>query len=163
MSVDDQATLAALEDLYRRRYPDFVRTAQAIANGAEEGRDAVQEAFLSAVRRRRQFRGDGPIDAWVWRIVVNAAAKRRRDRDARDDVPELIWTDRDAGAFTEIRAAIGRLPERQRLILFLRYYADLDYDTIAHATGVRTGTVGAELNAARTSLARYLEAVTAHG
>jgi RNA polymerase sigma factor (sigma-70 family) len=54
---------------------------------------------------------------------------------------------------------IGRLPERQRLALFLRYYADLDYAAIADVLGVRPGTVAATLNAAHTTLRRRLEEV----
>jgi len=44
------------------------------------------------------------------------------------------------------------LPERQRLVLFLRYYADLDYAEIARALGIRRGTVSATLNQAHASL-----------
>ena len=49
------------------------------------------------------------------------------------------------------------MPERQRLILFLHYYADLDYQTIAEAIDVSTGTVGATLHTARANLRRLLE------
>jgi hypothetical protein len=49
-------------------------------------------------------------------------------------------------------AAIGALPERQRLVLFLRYYADLDHRGIATALGIRPGTVGAALHEAHRSV-----------
>ena len=52
----------------------------------------------------------------------------------------------------EIRAWIAALPERQRLAIFLRYYADLDYQAIATALGIKTGTVSATLNAAHAAL-----------
>jgi RNA polymerase sigma factor (sigma-70 family) len=58
-----------------------------------------------------------------------------------------------------VRAAIAALPERQRLVLFLRYFADLDYATIADALEIAPGTVGATLNNARGSLRRVLEEV----
>jgi RNA polymerase sigma factor (sigma-70 family) len=48
------------------------------------------------------------------------------------------------------------LPERQRLALFLRYYADLDYATIAQALAISGGTVGATLNQAREALFQLL-------
>ena len=51
-----------------------------------------------------------------------------------------------------VRAAVAALPERQRLALFLRYYADLDYAAIAAALGVRRGTVSATLNHAHEAL-----------
>jgi RNA polymerase sigma factor (sigma-70 family) len=51
------------------------------------------------------------------------------------------------------------LPERQRLALFLRYYADLDYRTIADTLGIRPGTVAATLNAAHATLRSTLSEV----
>ena len=52
----------------------------------------------------------------------------------------------------ELREAVRNLPERQRIMVFLRYYADLDYTAIAEALSVSPGTVGAALNAARAAL-----------
>jgi RNA polymerase sigma factor (sigma-70 family) len=56
-----------------------------------------------------------------------------------------------------VSEAMLRLTERQRLVLFLRYYGDLDYTAIAYALGITSGTVGATLTAARSALARELE------
>jgi RNA polymerase sigma factor (sigma-70 family) len=52
----------------------------------------------------------------------------------------------------EIRAVIASLPERQRLVLFLRYYADLDYRAIAETLQIEVGTVGSTLNQAQATL-----------
>jgi DNA-directed RNA polymerase specialized sigma24 family protein len=51
-----------------------------------------------------------------------------------------------------VRGAITALPEQQRLVLFLRHYADLDYDGIARVVGRRRGTVAAALHAAHDKL-----------
>jgi RNA polymerase sigma factor (sigma-70 family) len=53
---------------------------------------------------------------------------------------------------------VAALPERQRLVLFLRYYADLDYAAIAAILEIKEGTVGATLHAAHASLRQALEA-----
>ena len=58
---------------------------------------------------------------------------------------------------SEVLEAIRHLPERQRLALFLRYYADMDYATVAEVLGVTSGTVGAALNAAHNTLKVRLE------
>ena len=136
-----------LEALYRERLAEFTRTATAIARDEDAGRDAVQEAFAKALRKRRRFRGDGNLEAWVWRIVVNAArdAGRRRRRAASAPTPIEARAD-------ELELPLELLTERQREVLFLHYYADLDYATIAHALGISPGTVGATLNAARQTL-----------
>jgi RNA polymerase sigma factor (sigma-70 family) len=57
---------------------------------------------------------------------------------------------------------IAQLPERQRLVVFLRYYADLDYRGIAGVLEVTVGTVSASLAAAHATLRNALEA-TSHG
>lgn len=74
--------------------------------------------------------------------------------------PDHVWNDRHSGdEFSGLRAAIRALPERQRLILFLRYYADLDYGAIADVLGIRSGTVGAALNAAHDALRGRIQEV----
>jgi RNA polymerase sigma-70 factor (ECF subfamily) len=58
-----------------------------------------------------------------------------------------------------LREAVAALPERQRLALFLRHYADLNYDQIAAVLGVRRGTVAATLHAAHASLRMSVQEV----
>ncbi len=144
-----------LERLYLDRYTHFVRVAAAIAGDEDRAVDAVQEAFATALRVRRSFRGEGPLEAWVWRIVVNAA---RRSRRPPEDLPIDHVAVSDNGADpAPVRRAIAGLPERQRLVLFLRYYADLEYGAIADALEIAPGTVAATLHAAHTSLHSALE------
>ena len=149
-----EATAAGIEAVYRVRASEFLRVATAIAGSREGGRDAVQEALTRAFARRTTFRGTGTVEAWLWKAVVNAA-RNVRDRSPR--VAEGSHEDTAApGAADErrdaVRAAVAALPERQRLALFLRYYADLDYAAIASALGVRRGTVSATLNHAHETL-----------
>src|SRR5260221_2052400 len=58
-----------------------------------------------------------------------------------------------------IRTWVAALPERQRLAVFLRYYADLDYRAIGTVLGVEVGTVSATLSAAHTTLRRDRKSV----
>jgi RNA polymerase sigma-70 factor, ECF subfamily len=153
------ASLDDLEELYRSRFDVFARVAASVTGDPERARDAVQEAFATAVRKRRSFRGDGPLEAWVWRVVLNAARL-----DVRRNVPAVDY-DEPAAANgrperdVELRVALARLPERQRTAIFLRYYADLDYAAIGEALGIRPGTVAATLNAAHAALRSRLEEV----
>jgi RNA polymerase sigma-70 factor, ECF subfamily len=154
------ASLSEIEAVYRERFPEFRRVAAAIVGDRDAALDVVQDAFGRAIRRRKTFRGEGPIEAWIWRMVVNTATDQRRPRPAAvASVPER------GNGYVEgsaaLATAIGLLPERQRLALFLRYYADLDYNSIAEALGVAPGTVGASLNAAHTALRRALSEAAA--
>jgi RNA polymerase sigma factor (sigma-70 family) len=148
---------AEIEAIYRTRLADFRRVAAAIVGDVERGADAVQEAFGSALGNRKSFRGEAPLEAWLWRLVVNQARDERR-AVRRAPIPVLLsangsTTHEDA----RLAAAIAALPERQRLVVFLRYYADLDYASIADTLGVRGGTVAAALNAAHENLRKTLQ------
>jgi RNA polymerase sigma-70 factor, ECF subfamily len=146
-----------IEAVYRARLADFRRVATAIVGDLERGSDAVQEAFGNALRKRKSFRGDAPLEAWLWRLVVNEARDELR-AVRRGPIPVLLSgngsaTDEDA----RLAAAVAALPERQRLAIFLRYYADLDYASSADALGVKSGTVAAALSAAHDNLRKTLE------
>ena len=148
--ANPDAVLDEIETVYRTRYTVFIRVATAIVGDADQARDAVHDGFVRAVRHRRRFRGSS-LEAWVWRIVVNAA-RRRRARE-RPMPPELASPQPTAPSENgDLRALVAALPERQRLALFLRYYADLDYRSIAEALGVKPGTVAAHLHAAHETL-----------
>ena len=160
------ATLDDLQEVYERRLAELRRVAAAIVYDRELARDVVQEAFVRAVRTRGSFSGRGPLEGWVWQIVVNAARDARaRARltaaastaDELDEAPSP--GEHDDGRRRLVRAAIEQLPERQRLVLFLRVYADLDYHAIAQAVGITDGTVAATLNAAHTRLRELLSEV----
>jgi RNA polymerase sigma-70 factor, ECF subfamily len=150
--------MADLEALYRERYSAFLRVARVTVHDEAAASDAVHDAFVQAVRNRRSFRGEGTLEAWVWRMVVNAARKRRRELPARGVEVGDVAAVTVNGFGDPVRAAVAALPERQRLALFLRYYADLDYAAIAAILDVEEGTVGATLNAAHTALRGSLEA-----
>jgi len=145
-----------IESLYRSRFPHFVQVATAIVGDPDLAVEAVQDAFAGVVRSRRTFRGEGSMEAWIWRAVVNASYRARR-------VPEATAAGEPGGANGYERVEevglwphIALLPDRQRAALFLRYYADLDYRSIAEALGIEVGTVSATLSAAHTSLRRSL-------
>jgi RNA polymerase sigma factor (sigma-70 family) len=151
-----------LEALYRTRHAHFVRVARAITGDRERALEAVQEAFADAVRTRRSFRGDGVLEAWVWRAVVNAARKAvRRPLVEAVSEPEPHGELAAPSLSHELAPLISALPERQRLVVFLRYYADLDYRTIADVLDIETGTVSATLSAAHTIVRRALQEVRA--
>ena len=143
-----------LEELYRTQRPQFCQAAAAIAGDRALGEDAVQDAFAKAVRKRRTYRGGGSLEAWVWRIVVNAARDaRRRDHRSRGLHGHHENPSPNGGSAT---LPLELLTERQREVLFLHYYADLDYATIAAALGISPGTVGATLSTARRVLRQAL-------
>jgi len=148
------AGLEEIEELYRSRYRYFVQVARAVVGDEASAHDAVQDGFSQAIRKRGSFRADGPLEAWVWRAVLNSAlsVRRRSGVFGPFELPPEPATSDLRSEDEEIRAWIAALPERQRLAVFLRHYADLDYRAIAAALGVEVGTVSATLNAAHAAL-----------
>jgi RNA polymerase sigma factor (sigma-70 family) len=156
--------LSEIETVYRRRGADFFRLALARTGESEAAHDAVQDGFAKAIRSGRSYRGSGSLEAWIARCVINAAhdiARRGRPADptaARGTIENgegpSIESDVDV-----VRAAVAQLPQRQRDALFLRFYLDFDYASIADTLGIEVGTVSATLHAARAALAEHLQEV----
>jgi RNA polymerase sigma factor (sigma-70 family) len=148
-----------IEDIYRTRLPELLRVAAATCGSREAAPDLVQEAFARALREADSFDGRGSFDGWVWRIVTNVALNYRRDaRTVVELTREIAAAESAPTPDAEVARIVSALPEQQRLVLFLRYYADLDYRTIAAALEISPGTVGATLHAARAALLTRLEA-----
>ena len=141
-----------LEALYRARSVAFRNALSLVAGGYDEAKDAVQEAFAIALRERASFRGDGPLEAWVFRIALRLAYRARSpvavlDGDA---LPEATLPDpeRDPALANALRG----LSPRRRQIVFLRYFADLSYASIAELAQISEGTVAATLAQAHDAL-----------
>ncbi len=91
-------------------------TADGTTLGADDG--------VAITASRRGIRRRGALEAFAWRAIVNAARDRRAVRAEAGDPPELAAPNA-AEQDESVRQAIAELPERQRLTLFLRYFADL--------------------------------------
>jgi RNA polymerase sigma-70 factor, ECF subfamily len=160
-----RALSGEIERVYAARYASFCRLASTVTGNVDAAHDAVQEGFARALAHRDEFRGEGSLEGWVWRIVLRVALDDRRNGRPRS-VPEnpesatAGWTPAlpHPELDPQLADALRALPERQRLVVFLRYFADLSHAEIAALTGIRSGTVSATLAHAKTSLARRLDA-----
>jgi RNA polymerase sigma-70 factor (ECF subfamily) len=153
----------AIETLYRERYRRFRDGVATITGDYDSARDVVQETFARALRKRRSFRGEGSLEAWVWRIALRTAREHVRR------VPGASLNGSLEAALAEperdpvLAEALRALPPKRRLIVFLRYFADLSYAQIAELCGVSEGTVGATLAQARAALENELRVEARRG
>jgi RNA polymerase sigma factor (sigma-70 family) len=88
--------------------------------------------------------------------VLNRARKSRPRHPRSEGAPTFVAR---SGEDLDFLDRLAGLPERQRLVVFLRYFADLSYQEIATVVGVRVGTVSATLHAAHDALRAELEEV----
>lgn len=165
MRASARDLVAEIEQIYRDRYVSLCRVATTVTGRVETAREAVQDGFALALKRRDEFRGEGSLEGWVARIVLRAALDVRRRRPSEPAeldglgsevllwAPELPHGDRDPALAVALRA----LPPRQRQAVFLRYFADLTHAQVAEMLGISPGTVSALLHQARTALAQRLE------
>ncbi len=165
MSKELEAELRVAETFeafYEREYTRVVALAFTLSGSRSGAEDLAQEAFLAAHRRWGEIGSYDRPDAWVRRVVSNAAVSLVRRRVAelkalarlgrQPLVPELPPS--SEGFWAEVRA----LPRRQAQVLALHYLEDRPVAEIAQILGLATGTVTAHLHAGRTALARRLEA-----
>ena len=149
-------TTAAIEDLYRQRYVRFRNGVAPVTGSYEAAHDAVQEGFARALGASTQFSSRGSLEGWVWRIVLRTALEQRRPGPelSLDELdPVFVEPERDLALTNAVQA----LPPRRRLVVFLRYFADLPYRTIAEVLEIDEGTVAATLAQARQALAEILD------
>src|SRR5690242_6356300 len=146
------AELAAIEALYRASYGNYRNALATVTGSYDSARDAVQQAFAQAIAERAAFRGEGSLAAWVWKIALRQAFGLRTEfPDATLNGvldPKLVEPECDPALATALRT----LPPRRRLMVFLRYFADLSYSEIAEVVGISEGTVAATLAQARSAL-----------
>ena len=148
----------ALEQLYRDQYRNYRDIMAGVVGSHDLAREVVQEAFARALHQQRKFRGDGSLEAWVWRIVVNVALKTRRSLRREWSLDEEYEAAaHETAPDRDVRAAVRALPPRRRLVVFLRYFADLSYAEIAEIAGISEGTVASTLAQAKEELLGLLD------
>jgi RNA polymerase sigma-70 factor (ECF subfamily) len=156
------ASTGAIEAIYRAQAARFRGLAAAVA-GPDLASDVVQDAFALALRRRASWRGEGPLEAWLWRLVLNAARDAERGRVRRERLAArlLRFFDPPTAPAASVDRTLARplrqLPPRQRDCVVLRYFGDLSYAEIAEVMGIEVGTVGALLSKAHAALRAELE------
>ena len=162
--MQDREALADFEAFYERTYPAAFRVAYGVVGERDLAEDVTQDAYVAAYRDRDRYRGDGPPEAWLYRIVVHAAITAARRRRVR--VVGRIAADGDGPGPDETSIAVDRLAiadglreldPRARSAVILRYYLDLDYATIASVLGTSVDNVGVILTRSRDRLRRLMD------
>jgi RNA polymerase sigma-70 factor (sigma-E family) len=152
----------SFEDYVAARGAALVRFARVLVGDPHRAEDLVQDALARAyLRWNRIVRTDQP-DVYLRRAVLNGSRswwRRRGSRERPVEQPADRPAPGDLGAEAAERDAlwrqVSRLPDRQRAVMVLRYYEDLDDTTIAEILGCTPVTV-------RTHAMRALNALRAH-
>ena len=178
LARSQQGNVAAFNQLVMAYQEMVYNVALRIMGDPEAAADATQDAFISAFRSIRSFRG-GSFKVWLLRIVTNACydelrTRKRRPTESLDDVtapfgqedggvaiastlesPEEYALRQDVHA--QIQRGLLTLPEDQRVVIVLSDVHGFSYEEIAAITNSSLGTVKSRLSRGRARLRDYLE------
>ncbi len=157
-------------EIYRRYAAAIFRFCRRALPSHEDAEDATAEIFIKVQEKLDQYDPSRPFGAWLYKVATNHCwdiLRRRRVRQDLEtaDVEDLPLEHPDPGQLErlveertsqQVRRALASLPARARMALVLRYYADMSYDEIAEALGVRRAFVGVVLLRARHQLREAL-------
>jgi RNA polymerase sigma-70 factor (ECF subfamily) len=163
--ASDEAT-EAFRLMTARQLDKAYRLAWAILGDAHEAEDATQDAFTAAWRNRKTLRDVDKLEAWLGRILVNTCRDRLRQRSRSRAQPLEIWSLPPVSDCSEVasnRDELGRalacLDPDHRIVVILRFWADLTVEDIAQRVGIAEGTVKSRLHHSMSVLRSSLEAV----
>lgn len=138
----------------------------------EDASDLAQDVFVRAFRSLRTFKGQASLGTWLYRIAVNVSLNKVSARTPRlISVDTLVMGDDRRTASLEespseavlrgeraeqVRAAIAKLPRKQRATLILRIYHELPHEDIAGVLGSSVGAVKANFFHALNNLKKLL-------
>ena len=165
---------SAFEELVRQYEKRIYRLALRMCNNSDDAFEIAQEAFLSAWRGLKFFRGDSSFATWLYRLASNAAVDFLR-REKRQSGGERISLD-DEENYTEppdpgpspqqhaeqgeLRQVLGQaletLSPEHRQVLLLRELQGLSYEEISDALELDLGTVKSRIARAREKMRKYL-------
>ena len=162
----DELTLAsakrgdmrACEMIYRKFQRPALSVAFRVCNNRELAQDVTQEAFITAFKRIRQYRGDSPFWGWLRRVVVNHAISALR-KLPRHDAAELqeYMAPRDGdqtgmGNCMDLEQALGQLVDEDRMVVWLHDVEGYKHREIAELVGKTESYSKTRLNRARAKL-----------
>ncbi len=183
-SAEDDSTLAGLSEaqlvsaaqarrpgafeviVERHRRPVYQICYRFTANH-EDASDLTQEVFLRAFRGLRTFKGNAALATWLHRIAVNVCLTRAAVRTPpTDPIADRDHVDTSAESASErllrseraeqVRAAVARLPRKQRAALILRVYHEMSHQQVAQMLGTSVGAAKANMFHALQNLRKIL-------
>lgn len=133
-----------------------------------EAEDLYQDTWLQVVRNIDRYDRSRPFEPWLTRICVNLYRNRLRrlsrspiqQQFASQEAKELMLNSVAAPEkedYSDLHAAIDRLPDKLRLTVILYYFQEMDVVAVSQVLGVPMGTVKSRLNRARNQLKEVLQ------
>jgi RNA polymerase sigma-70 factor, ECF subfamily len=161
----------AFDTLVERHQRHVYQLCYRFAGNHEDANDLAQDVFIRAYRGLKTFKGQASVGTWLYRIGVNVCLTKLGAKGRAEALDPLLAANDERIASheesaadallrgeraAEVRAAIAKLPKKQRATLVLRVYHDLPHDQIAGILGSSVGAVKANFFHALNNLKKLL-------
>lgn len=151
----------SFNELYSRYAPKILAYAKTVLRDVPLAMDVVQHVFTAVYSSRNTFDGRN-FDAWIFAIARHECSRQKKLLARTEGIENVHEVAASADGLTElelleIRTAVDRLPEDDRIIIRLRYFDDLAYEDIANALGITLSATKVRLFRARKKLANTLK------
>lgn len=151
--------LKAFEALMRQYEKPVLGLCTRILRERADAEEAAQDVFWRLYKNLKKFDTERALEPWLFRITWNVCKDRLRRRRTSQPIPEGL-TGPEATETTlllgEVRAAIERLPDRERAALLLREVDGLETEEVAARLGTTPVTVRSQIARARSKLRLWL-------
>lgn len=167
MARVQRGDMAAYQELVRLYQTKVFRVIRTIHRNPEDAMEVLQDTFLKLFAARRTWEKRSSFAAWLYRIAINTSIDRYRrgDRGKTTSIEGMLDGELERSASNPrpvdaldrisvierrviLEQAIQRLPRRQREVLSLRFFAEMQLDEIATALSCPLGTVKSNLHKA---------------
>lgn len=152
----------AFEMIIRTQSRALFAIAYGILQNREEAEDAVQDAFVKAWKSRWRVRDPEKFLAWLCMIARHRARdvfRKRRHDPLPDQIPDTAQPQSADTAILDqqLHSALAELPELHRAALTLRYFEEMDYQSIEKLLGLTNGALRGILGRSLASMRKQLE------
>lgn len=168
--LQDPSTKAAaftkVVELYQKRLYVHIRT---LVLNHQDTDDVLQETFIKVYQNIDNFKGESQLFSWMYRIATNQALdflKSQKNKQKLSDqqlndhliqqLQESEYFDFDMAQIL-LQKAILKLPERQQLVFKMRYFQDLDYQSISEILQTSVGSLKASYHHAVKKIEQFLK------
>lgn len=149
---------------YERYSPKLYGVCLRYARDESEANDMLQEGFIKIFRELSAFRGQGSLEAWMCKIMINTALSRLRKKSLKFlpyvEAPENLYSDEDiisSLSAAELITVLNHLPQGYRTVLNLYAIEGYSHAEIAQMLDISEGTSRSQYLRAKIALRNRLE------
>lgn len=163
--TQDQAFRILVQN-YQVRLYHHLRT---ILLNHEDTDDVLQNTFLKVYQNIHSFKGESQLFSWIYRIATNEALTFLKQKAKRNQISDLTLQEKAIKSLVSdplfdgdeaailLQKAVALLPEKQQLVFKMRYYEDLDYQSISEILQTSIGSLKASYHHAVKKIETFIK------